>query len=475
MTTAQPAGQHLALVIHPGEDLETLMKSPTVATAGQWNFSVQAFPNGKEAQLYMATNPDKQVRVVIISSHLKDIPALSVATFARAKYQAAEVFVVIDPTAPIVMDETKKKQLRINDPVPGPLQEQFLGEVFRKLFKGINQEVLDKSRAQVDPSLAQAESITGSDEDFVAVDWIAVMAATRSFFDVYLRLGPGKYVRFVAAGDIVDRAQVQRYADRGLKVFFIRKEVQEAFVRYTEQVSSALVKSEQLSASKKFEVALNHGKMVHSLLTFNGATKENLEYAATFVKNVGSVVKELHVTRSNHIAKYLAEVGNYEHNTALAASAGLMAKALKLESDHSVQVIGMAGLLHDLGLTIVGFPSNRGASDIGPADLEKYLSHPEVGAEELRKVKSFDPTVIQAVSQHHFRKNDKGFPTKTNRAYIHVCAEIIGICDDFDYLCRRKAAHEPTLDLKREMEKLADGFSRQVVQAFFTTFFATTK
>jgi hypothetical protein len=31
------------------------------------------------------------------------------------------------------------------------------------------------------------------------------------------------------------------------------------------------------------------------------------------------------------------------------------------------------------------------------------------------------------------------------------------------------------LDLKREMEKLADGFSRQVVQAFFTTFFATTK
>jgi HD-GYP domain-containing protein (c-di-GMP phosphodiesterase class II) len=85
--------------------------------------------------------------------------------------------------------------------------------------------------------------------------------------------------------------------------------------------------------------------------------------------------------------------------------------------------------------------------------LEKYLSHPEVGAEELRKVKSFDPTVIQAVSQHHFRKNDKGFPTKTNRAYIHVCAEIIGICDDFDYLCRRKAANEPTLDLKREMEK----------------------
>jgi putative nucleotidyltransferase with HDIG domain len=197
-----------------------------------------------------------------------------------------------------------------------------------------------------------------------------------------------------------------------------------------------------------------------------------VKYASEFVGNLGGVVKQMKLVGNDQLAAFLGNASRHEHNTAIAAMAGLMARALNLTAEKSVGVIGLAGLFHDIGLMELGLEEpevHLAPGDLSPEKRALYETHPAVGAELLSKIKRFDPGVIQAVAQHHLRKDNTGFPTNGTFTHIHLCAEIIGICDEFDYALRRKRLN-PALDVSQEMEKVFPSFSRQVVKVFNDTF-----
>ena len=109
-----------------------------------------------------------------------------------------------------------------------------------------------------------------------------------------------------------------------------------------------------------------------------------------------------------------------------------------------------------------------------PEELSLYRTHGEKGADELRKIKGFDPAALQAIAQHHIRKSSSG---GIGGAQVSRVAEIVGICDEFDKILRRMKGSpmsdlEKTKVIQAEMEqKVFPGFGRQVVYAFRSAFF----
>jgi HD-GYP domain-containing protein (c-di-GMP phosphodiesterase class II) len=73
--------------------------------------------------------------------------------------------------------------------------------------------------------------------------------------------------------------------------------------------------------------------------------------------------------------------------------------------------------------------------------------------------------VIQAVGQHHERRNGKGFPNKLRSGNINIVAEIIGISEEFIQLLIR-AKKDPSIQVMKKMEKRLDGFSHSTVTSF---------
>ena len=106
---------------------------------------------------------------------------------------------------------------------------------------------------------------------------------------------------------------------------------------------------------------------------------------------------------------------------------------------------------------------------MAPEVLALYQTHPVVGAEELARVPGIDPLVIQAVEQHHIRRDGTGFPQQSKFSFIHICSEIIGICDEFDFRLRTKRT-VPGFDVFESMKTAYPGFSRPVVAAFLRVF-----
>jgi response regulator RpfG family c-di-GMP phosphodiesterase len=416
---------------------------------------------------------------------LFDKPMRDFFRSARTQKPSLQLFCV-SPSAVFsqAISAAEVQELRVKGPIEAPLSSSGMALVYDDPFlipSAVTEQTVSEAAAPAAgaaPAAAAVSIVQMGDSEFFAVEAGKLLILSESVCDVYIRLGVDKYVKLIHRGQKPDPTQITKYIQRGVRFFFITTAEQGLYVRYCDALTDAITKNAKVDTGKKLAVTMNLGSQALGLLAFKGVSTENLSYASGFVDKLGRVVHELRDAQSSAITQFLTQQVTHQHSASLAAAGGLIAKALRLESEKSIHIIGLGCTLHDIGLSILGFEGAGGGVDpatLDPEQLALYQTHPTVSADELRKQKSFDATLIQAVEQHHLRKNGKGFPRGgSGSTFIHICAEIVGICDEFDYAIRKKAAVDPKLDLQGYMEALYEDFSRPVVQAFKTTFFRKT-
>jgi len=441
------------------------------ASAQKLGVQLVHFSTAGEAEGFVRGLPAGKGLAVVASPNVVDKPLRDLFASLNAMRPEADFYVVKEGA--VSLADVQSGALKSLAEVPAPLSSAGIMLVSSK---GLMKIATAAAPADTGDAFKATDVVALNDSEVVPIDAKKLLLATDASFDVFIRLGKDKYVKIVNKGEKSDASRTSKYIERGVKHFFITRESQEIYVRYCESLAEAVNRSNAVQVDKKLSITMNLGNEALSLLTFRGVSEENLRYASSFVTSLSGVVRSLGTSGSLPLTQYLAQSVTHQHSASLAASAGLMAKSLNLESEKSVQIIGMAATLHDIGLTILGFQidENWDPSKFEGEDRRRYETHPTVGADELRKLKRFDATLVQAVEQHHLRRNGKGFPEDGNRRYIHICAEIIGICDELDYVIRQKLTKEPHLDIRRRMESVYDDFSRPVVQAFQNTFFRKT-
>ena len=106
---------------------------------------------------------------------------------------------------------------------------------------------------------------------------------------------------------------------------------------------------------------------------------------------------------------------------------------------------------------------------MSPHEIQIYQSHLVLSAEMLRKMKKIDDIVVQTVLQHHERMDGSGFPNKVPATRINIVSQVVGIADEFVRVVQRKK-NDPKINVLKEMESRASGFSEPVVKAFKEVF-----
>ena len=131
----------------------------------------------------------------------------------------------------------------------------------------------------------------------------------------------------------------------------------------------------------------------------------------------------------------------------------------------------MASLCHDIGL--MQMPpevQTEDESKMTEPMRALYRTHPTVAAGILASIPGVDPAVIQAVTQHHDRRDKSGFSNRAQASTLHRVAEMVGIADEYVRLME-KTKVDPNFDVYKEMEKtILPGFSRSIVDAFKKVF-----
>lgn len=118
------------------------------------------------------------------------------------------------------------------------------------------------------------------------------------------------------------------------------------------------------------------------------------------------------------------------HSERVALLSRHLAKTIKL-SDHDVERIYMAGLLHDVGK--IGVPETvlQKPGKLTPEEFDQMKKHPEIGARILADIEQIKD-ILPGVLHHHERYDGKGYPAGLCGQDIPLMGRILCLADCFD-------------------------------------------
>lgn len=179
------------------------------------------------------------------------LDGISVIRASRLNRPLIPLFLIEgDPNLIVGLGEKSLQSLGVSEVLQLPLQVQRLNEIFGRLSSN------DRSHLCSESSLAYAqhnldarnesEGAEDSEEDgFFPIHALDLLASDTAIFDVYLKMkvqNVEKYLKIVHAGDEFDVSRIEDYLRKGVSYFYVRKEVQEPFLKFCDHIISLLVR-----------------------------------------------------------------------------------------------------------------------------------------------------------------------------------------------------------------------------------------
>jgi len=149
--------------------------------------------------------------------------------------------------------------------------------------------------------------------------------------------------------------------------------------------------------------------------------------------------------KDSHTAQHQERVSN------LACAIG---REMGLDN-RQVDVIGLAALLHDLGMMFIPPDTLEKPGELSEAQLSTVRNHAEAEFQILKTIDLFCP-VADIVHQHHERLDGSGYPTGLKGDDILLEARIIAVADVVEAMVSDRP-HRRALGMEAAMTEIASG------------------
>jgi putative nucleotidyltransferase with HDIG domain len=138
----------------------------------------------------------------------------------------------------------------------------------------------------------------------------------------------------------------------------------------------------------------------------------------------------INMVKSHHSA-------TYQHCLTVSGLAASLGRRLGLNTADR-ELLTIASLFHDIGKSLVPIEILEKPTSLTPDENVKFREHPTLGRKIIERSESFDPKILNVVSNHHEYLDGSGYPNKLSGAEIPDLTRLITICDVFSYLIERR-------------------------------------
>lgn len=108
-------------------------------------------------------------------------------------------------------------------------------------------------------------------------------------------------------------------------------------------------------------------------------------------------------------------------------------------TDEKVELLGIAGLLHDVGKMKIDPMVLNKPGKLTQAEFEHVKQHPAFGYQALCTQADIPPAAVQAAHGHHERLDGRGYPQGLDRYQIPFVTRVITIVDAFDAITSHRS------------------------------------
>ncbi len=270
------------------------------------------------------------------------------------------------------------------------------------------------------------KDFTTLDESMIQVPLDDFIFTPKSFFNVFIRLAKDKYIKVLNAGDPINQEFIDKYKSKNILSLHLKIEEHEKYLKLSHVHAQNSIFNEKKDDTQKIEALSNQIESTALHMTQLGVTTENVAIAKGCVENTRNLINQLmmnsHKKDSYDLIKKIME---HDHATSVSMLSGLFARSQDIRSAKTVQIIGLAALVHDIGLGTTIRESNK--DNFTPEEKLKYMKHASMGADYLRKSGLFEEVVCQIVENHHEQEDPNSAKKKT--ASISIASEIVSLSD----------------------------------------------
>lgn len=186
---------------------------------------------------------------------------------------------------------------------------------------------------------------------------------------------------------------------------------------------------------------------------------------------VGEVANS--ITRSSHAMMWLTNMKERDEYTSIhSMNVCIMAVSFGRSigmSKPELEIIGLGGLLHDLGKMLVPLDILNKPSKLTVEEFNVMKTHPMEGYKMLVEQGNLPPEVLDIVKHHHERRNGKGYPSQLAGDDISNMTRMVAIVDVYDAITSDRCYHDaisPYDALKNMYEWINEDFDKTIIEQF---------
>ncbi|MBB3913967.1 HD-GYP domain-containing protein [Rhizobium fabae] len=155
------------------------------------------------------------------------------------------------------------------------------------------------------------------------------------------------------------------------------------------------------------------------------------------------------------------------HSISVSALMILFSRHLALD-EHTVQMLGTAGLLHDVGKIDIPLEVLNKEGRLDEDEMNLIRRHPEKGHVILSRQEDMPEIVLDVCLNHHERIDGKGYPHGLSGSQVSLHARIATICDVYDAITSVRPYKAPwsASDALKWMLGVEGHFDRRLLKKF---------
>ena len=369
----------------------------------------------------IAMDKKKGVAIIIISAHL---PKMNLEDFIAKLLEdtLGSVPIVVTykkaidsklQTGLIAMGIAGVEELPHNTHDFKVLLKKYLGENQKFGNVSASAEQKDKDVIIKDDSMIQVPL-----EDFIFTP--------KSFFNVFIRLAQDKFIKILNAGDPINEEFVNKYKSKNIIGLYLKIEEHSKYLKLSHAHAQNSILSDKKSETDKIDALSNQIEATTLNMTHLGVSPENVAIAKGCVENTRTLINQLMMnSKKKDSYDLIKKIMAHDHSTSVSMLSGLFARNQDIRSAKTVQIIGLAALLHDVGLGTTLRESKK--DSFNAEENLKYMKHATLGADYLRKSGLFDEVICQIVEYHHEQEDPNS--TKKKTANLSIASEIVSLSD----------------------------------------------
>ncbi len=257
-------------------------------------------------------------------------------------------------------------------------------------------------------------------------------------FDTFLYMPANhKHIKYSSAGDPIETERLNRLKQNPTSSIHVASEDLQKVYEYTAATLKKLGSSASMGETERSQKLQTAVRDLISDLFSDAVT--GMEGGKGVIEDCQNIVRS-YISSSSKDGWYEkiltlsgSSAGNYSHSANVATYAALF--AVGLGNEH-VEEIGIAGLLHDIGLAKIPVElQSKPISEMTQLEKHSYEKHPEYSLEIIRERKLIIPELSQKIIlQHHECFNGSGFPKGLRDKRLLVESQILAFADRFDEL-----------------------------------------